>query len=125
MQRKFAAAGGFIMLLAVALGAFGAHVLEPVIGEKATGTYETGVHYHMIHGLAMILASLAAGFGGEPRRLLWANRLFLIGIILFSGSLYLLAVTGWKWFGPITPLGGVAFIAGWLMFGLAMLKKKN
>lgn len=125
MQRKFAAAGGFIMLLAVALGAFGAHVLEPVIGEKATGTYETGVHYHMIHGLAMILASLAAGFGGEPRRLLWANRLFLIGIILFSGSLYLLAVTGWKWFGPITPLGGVAFLAGWLMFGLAMLKKKN
>lgn len=125
MQRKFAAAGGFIMLLAVALGAFGAHVLEPVIGEKATGTYETGVHYHMIHGLAMILASLAAGFGGEPRRLLWANRLFLIGIILFSGSLYLLAVTGWKWFGLITPLGGVAFLAGWLMFGLAMLKKKN
>ncbi|WP_435921836.1 DUF423 domain-containing protein [Paenibacillus sp. DYY-L-2] len=125
MQRKFAAAGGFIMLLAIALGAFGAHVLEPVIGEKATGTYETGVHYHMIHGLAMILASLAAGFGGEPRRLLWANRLFLIGIILFSGSLYLLAVTGWKWFGPITPLGGVAFLAGWLMFGLAMLKKKN
>lgn len=111
------------MLIAVALGAFGAHVLEPIIGEKAIGTYETGVHYHLIHGIAIILAAFAPGLGGEPRRLLWANRLFLLGIILFSGSLYLLAVTGWKWFGPITPLGGISFIAGWLMFGLAMMKK--
>ncbi|MEF2966856.1 DUF423 domain-containing protein [Paenibacillus sp. M1] len=123
MQRKFAVTGAFFMLASVALGAFGAHVLEPLIGEKAVGTYETGVHYHMIHGLAMILTAFAAGLGGEPKRLLWANRLFLAGIILFSGSLYLLAVTGWKVFGPITPLGGVSFIAGWLMFALAFLKK--
>ncbi|MMZ69525.1 hypothetical protein D1872_323770 [compost metagenome] len=63
---------------------------------------------------------MAAGFGGEARRLVWANRLFLTGIVLFSGSLYLMAVTGWRWLGPITPLGGVSFIAGWLMFALAV-----
>lgn len=120
MQRKFAGIGAILMLLAVALGAFGAHVLEPHIGEKAIGTYETGVHYHMIHGLGILLASVAAGFGGEARRLVWANRLFLTGIVLFSGSLYLMAVTGWRWLGPITPLGGVSFIAGWLMFALAV-----
>ncbi len=123
MQRKYAATGAFVMLIVVVLGAFGAHILEPQIGEKAVGTYETGVHYHMIHGIAILLASFASGLGAEQNRLLWANRLFLLGIILFSGSLYMLAITGWKWFGPITPLGGVSFIAGWLMFALALLKK--
>ncbi|WP_410769814.1 DUF423 domain-containing protein [Fontibacillus sp. BL9] len=123
MHRKYAGTGAFVMLTAVALGAFGAHVLEPQIGEKAVGTFETGVHYHMIHGIGMLLAAFASGLGGDRKRLLWVNRLFLLGIILFSGSLYLLAVTGWKWFGPITPLGGVSFIAGWLMFALAMLRK--
>lgn len=125
MQRKFAGTGAIVMLVAVALGAFGAHILEPQIGEKAIGTYETGVHYHMIHGIAMILAAFAAGLGLDRKRLLWANRLFLAGIILFSGSLYLLAITGWKWLGPITPLGGVSFIVGWLMFALALLKKEK
>lgn len=120
MQRKYVTVGAILMLIAVALGAFGAHVLEPIIGEKSIGTYETGVHYHMIHGIGIILAAFAAGLGGEERKLLWANRLFLIGIILFSGSLYLLAITGWKWLGPITPLGGVSFIVGWLMLALAV-----
>lgn len=125
MQRKYVTIGALLMLIAVALGAFGAHVLEPIIGEKSIGTYETGVHYHMIHGIGMILAAFAAGLGGEERKLLWANRLFLLGIILFSGSLYLLAVTGWKWFGPITPLGGVSFIVGWLMLVLAVRGKRK
>lgn len=123
MNRKMAATGAFLMLLSVALGAFGAHVLEPIIGPDAVGTYETGVHYHMIHGIAMILAAAASGLGGDHNRLRWAGRLFLIGIVLFSGSLYLLSTAGWSWLGPVTPLGGVAFLAGWLMLALGVLKK--
>ncbi|GAA0133591.1 DUF423 domain-containing protein [Paenibacillus sp. YSY-4.3] len=118
MQRRMAGIGAIIMLLAVALGAFGAHVLEPII-TGSIDTYKTGVQYHMIHGVGMILAALAAGLWGDSRKLRWSARLFLIGIILFSGSLYMLAVTGWKWLGPITPLGGVSFIAGWLMLALS------
>ncbi|GGF84739.1 DUF423 domain-containing protein [Paenibacillus aceti] len=125
MQRKYAGIGAILMLLSVALGAFGAHVLKAEIGEAALGTFETGVHYQMIHGLGMILASVAAAFGGNAGRWRWANILFLIGTILFSGSLYLLAITGWRWFGPITPLGGVSFLAGWLMFILAAWDKKQ
>lgn len=114
MQRKYIRIGTILMALAVALGAFGAHVLKSIIDENALGTFETGVHYHMIHALGILIATLFAGQWGESRKCLWANRLFFIGIILFSGSLYLMAVTGWKWLGPITPLGGVAFIAGWV-----------
>ncbi|MFD3257771.1 DUF423 domain-containing protein [Paenibacillus lentus] len=118
MQRRIAGIGAIIMLLAVALGAFGAHVLEPVI-QDSIETYKTGVQYHMIHGIAMILVALAAGTWGDSNKLRWAARLFLIGIVLFSGSLYLLSVAGWRWLGPITPLGGVSFIAGWLMLALS------
>ncbi|MEK4509711.1 DUF423 domain-containing protein [Paenibacillus anaericanus] len=119
MQRKYVRIGAVLMSLAVALGAFGAHILEPIIGEKATGTYETGVHYHMIHALGILITALLAGKLGESRKWLWANRLFVIGIVLFSGSLYLMAITGWKWLGPITPLGGISFIVGWLLLASA------
>lgn len=118
MQRRIAGIGAIIMLLAVALGAFGAHVLEPII-QDSIETYKTGVQYHMIHGIGMILVALAAGTWGESSKLRWSAWLFLIGIVLFSGSLYLLSVTGWRWLGPITPLGGVSFIAGWLLFALS------
>lgn len=118
MQRRIAGIGAIIMLLAVALGAFGAHVLEPIIQESIE-TYKTGVQYHMIHGIAMILVALAAGTWGDSGKLRWSARLFLIGIVLFSGSLYLLSVAGWRWLGPITPLGGVSFMAGWLMLALS------
>lgn len=126
MQRKYLGIGSLVMLLSVALGAFGAHTLEPIIGESAIQTYETGVHYQMIHGIAIILAAIASGMvNKDSRKWLWACRLFLTGIILFSGSLYLLATTGLGMFGPITPLGGVAMIAGWVFFGLAVWKQKE
>ncbi|AZK48164.1 DUF423 domain-containing protein [Paenibacillus lentus] len=118
MQRKIAGIGAIIMLLAVALGAFGAHVLEPII-QDSIETYKTGVQYHMIHGIGIILVALAAGIWGESGKLRWSAWLFLIGIVLFSGSLYLLSVMGWRWLGPITPLGGVSFIAGWLLLALS------
>lgn len=106
------------MFLAVALGAFGAHILKERIGESAIETFETGVHYQMIHGLAMLLGALLAGKWGESKRLRWSARLFLIGVILFSGSLYGLAAGGWRWLGPVTPLGGLAFLGGWLLLAL-------
>lgn len=122
MQRKYAITGAIMMLLSVVIGAFGAHILKPILMESI-GTFETGVHYQMIHGLGIILVSLTAGIIGESRSLLWSSRFMLAGIILFSGSLYLLAITGIRWFGPITPLGGVSFIAGWFMFAKALWKK--
>ncbi|MFD1178434.1 DUF423 domain-containing protein [Paenibacillus puldeungensis] len=125
MQRKYAGIGAIVMLLAVSLGAFGAHILEPVIGESAIRTYETGVHYQMIHGIAIILVALSAGLWGESRQLQWANRLFLIGIVLFSGSLYGLAALDWTWLGPVTPLGGISFIAGWLLLALTVWRNKE
>lgn len=117
--------GAVLMALSVALGAFGAHILTTIISSKSIETFKTGVHYHMIHAIGILLITIIAGQWGNNKKLLWANRLFFAGIILFSGSLYGLAVTGMKWFGPITPLGGVCFIGGWIMFALAIFQNKK
>ncbi|WP_246246179.1 DUF423 domain-containing protein [Paenibacillus lemnae] len=109
------------MALSVAIGAFGAHMLENQISEDALATFETGVHYHMIHGLALILTGLAGIGLGASRKLYWAGCLFVIGIVIFSGSLYVLSLSGTKWLGAITPIGGVSFIAGWIMLALGAL----
>lgn len=103
---RVAAAAGF---LAVALGAFGAHGLKSILQQHGTAaTWQTAVFYHFIH--AVMLFVLAQR---EPvRRFPWLA--FLAGIVIFSGSLYLLALTHIRWLGAITPLGGVAFLAGWL-----------
>lgn len=105
-------------MLSVAIGAFGAHMLKEKIGADAIAVYETGVQYHMIHALALLIVGLTAGQLGVSSKLNWAARLLFIGIIVFSGSLYVLSITGIKVLGAITPIGGVAFIAGWLLFAL-------
>ncbi|MNP47617.1 hypothetical protein D3C76_1416820 [compost metagenome] len=105
-------------MLSVAIGAFGAHMLKEKIGADAIAVYETGVQYHMIHALALLIVGLTAGQLGMSSKLKWAARLLFIGIIVFSGSLYVLSITGIKVLGAITPIGGVAFIAGWLLFAL-------
>jgi uncharacterized membrane protein YgdD (TMEM256/DUF423 family) len=117
--------GTLLMALSVGIGAFGAHLLEPRIGKEAIDVYETGVHYHMIHGLALLMVGLTSGQIGESRKLYWAGCLFILGIILFSGSLYILSISGIKILGAITPIGGVAFIAGWIFFLLAIVQTKN
>jgi uncharacterized membrane protein YgdD (TMEM256/DUF423 family) len=95
--------------LAVTLGAFGAHGLKHALEQNQTaGIWEKAVFYHFIH--AVMLFVLA----GRPRFVVGPWYAFLVGIVLFSGSLYLLAVTGQKWLGAITPLGGLSFLAGWL-----------
>lgn len=115
MQRTFMAWGAVLMALSVAIGAFGAHMLEGRISADEMAVYETGVHYHMIHGIAVIITGLAAGLFGESRKLFWAGVLFIAGVLIFSGSLYVLSLSGIKWLGAITPIGGVSFIAGWLV----------
>ena len=106
--------GALMAMLSVAIGAFGAHLLEPIVGESSMKVYETGVQYHMIHALGILLIAIVAGLWGDSRRLEWAGWLLFVGIILFSGSLYVLTITGIKPLGIITPFGGVAFIAGWI-----------
>ena len=104
----------FCALTGVMLGAFGAHGLKSVLSVAELNTFDIAVRYQMYHGLAMLV--LPALTNAVPP--VWLKRTaiaFGIGIVMFSGSLYLLVFTGNKWFGPITPMGGVAFMVGWLM----------
>lgn len=125
MQKTFMAWGAVFMALSVAIGAFGAHMLEGKLTVDEMAVYETGVHYHMIHGIAVIITGLAAGLFGESRKLFWAGVLFSAGIIIFSGSLYVLSLSGIKWLGAITPIGGVSFIAGWLILMSSAWSRKR
>lgn len=118
MQRKLMTWGALLAMLAVAVGAFGAHILKSSLGESSMTVYETGVQYHMAHALGILIIGLTAGQWGESKRLGLAGNLLIAGVILFSGSLYALSISGIKVLGAITPLGGVCFIAGWLLFAL-------
>jgi uncharacterized membrane protein YgdD (TMEM256/DUF423 family) len=111
--------GSALMFLGVALGAFGAHGLNAYLARhELANTFETAVRYHMIHALAIFVAAWAADkWAGTLTA--WAGYLFVAGIVLFSGSLYLLVATRARWLGAITPLGGAAFLAGWLLLFLA------
>ncbi|OXM16211.1 DUF423 domain-containing protein [Paenibacillus herberti] len=112
--------GAIFMFLAVAIGAFGAHALKEKLAGDAGKNYGTGVLYHLIHGVAMIAVGAAAGV--QPSSLLnTAVWLFAVGIILFSGSLYALSLTGIRKLGAVTPLGGLAFLAGWVLVAIAAL----
>jgi len=107
--------------LAVVMGAFAAHGLRPVLSERMLTTFETGARYQMYHALAIGLAAFAVR-GRAARLANIAAALFLTGILLFSGSLYLLAFTGVTSWGMITPVGGLGFIAGWAALALAARK---
>lgn len=116
MERIFVMSGSILMFIGVAAGAFGAHGLSSYFAQypHLEGTYETAVRYHIYHALALFAAAWLAGkYPGTPTT--WAGYLFLAGIILFSGSLYLLVFTQANWLGAVTPLGGVAFLAGWAL----------
>lgn len=106
---------------AVMLGAFAAHGLAARLDPRALAVFDTGARYHLAHALAMALAALAMRGAARPRAQI-AAALFGGGILLFSGSLYLLAVTGIRALGMVTPLGGLCFIGGWVMLALAALK---
>lgn len=109
--------GAIAMAFGVALGAFGAHGLKARLTPDLLAIYETGVRYHLVHGLGLFVAAWLAG-EDQTRAARLAGLLFALGILLFSGSLYLLALTGVRSFGAITPLGGVAWIAAWTILAL-------
>lgn len=130
MHKKFLVAGAALGGLAVALGAFGAHGLEKLTtDQKLLHGYQTGVQYQVYHALALILTGMLYE-QWKTAYLKWAGILFIAGICCFSGSLYLLTFlkiqgsTATSFVGPVTPLGGICFIAGWLLLLLAFLKKK-
>jgi uncharacterized membrane protein YgdD (TMEM256/DUF423 family) len=126
--RTAIATGAALGALGVALGAFGAHGLAARLTPADLAIYETGVRYHFYHAFALVLVGLFAlqggGIGGARRSgtssAAWA---FIAGIALFSGSLYVLTLTGMRWLGAVTPIGGLAFIAGWVLFARAALAR--
>ena len=104
--------GALLALIGVAAGAFGAHGLRPILSEKMMAVFETGVRYHLMHALAMLIAGLSAHWFSH-RVFAWAGWSFFIGILIFSGSLYTLALSGFRGLGILTPFGGLAFLLGW------------
>jgi uncharacterized membrane protein YgdD (TMEM256/DUF423 family) len=125
MVTKTAAYGALHAFLAVALGAFAAHGLKETLDSDMLAVFETGVRYHMYHALGLLLIGLLTDRLGPVKLIIWSGRLLHIGIILFSGSLYALSLTGLSWFGPITPLGGIAFLAGWAAAAVAVWKART
>jgi len=114
--RTFGVAGSVLGFLGVAFGAFGAHALRGRVGAADLATFETAVRYHLLHALALLaVAWLASREESGPSAL--AGWSFLAGGFLFSGSLYLMVLTGIRWLGAVTPLGGIAFLVGWLALG--------
>ncbi|MCZ8528333.1 DUF423 domain-containing protein [Alteromonas sp. PRIM-21] len=126
LAKPYLVIGAALAGLAVVLGAFGAHGLKSVLSTKQLNTFEIGVRYQMYHSLALLLLPALSAYVSSK----WVNRsafCFVTGTVLFSGSLYALAISGIKWFGPVTPLGGLFFIAGWalLMIGLLVGRSKE
>ncbi len=107
--------GSFFALTAVMAGAFGAHGLRNLVSERSLEVFQTAVTYQMYHAIALVLVALLAGFGLSRRWLGLAAGFFVAGILLFSGSLYTLVLTEIRWIGPVTPMGGVCFMIGWIL----------
>jgi uncharacterized membrane protein YgdD (TMEM256/DUF423 family) len=123
-MNTFLSLGAVFGLLAVIIGAFGAHGLENTLTEHALARYHTGVEYQFYHvGALLILGIITSQLSATPRTIKIAGVLFTLGIILFSGSLYLYAITGITKFGMVTPIGGLAFILGWVFLLVYALKK--
>ncbi len=108
--------------IAVALGAFGAHGLKARVGADLLQVWETGARYHMYHALALL--GVAAAAKAFPSGLTTASGVcFLLGTVFFSGSLYVMTLTGMRWLGAVTPIGGVLFIAGWVLLGVGAYRQ--
>lgn len=121
MDRLFFAAGAISAFIAVAAGAFGAHGLKARLSPDMLGVFEIGVRYQMYHALALF--AVAWAYTRWPATLVTASGvLFILGTVIFSGSLYLLSLSGTRWLGAITPIGGLAFLAGWVCLAWVALR---
>jgi uncharacterized membrane protein YgdD (TMEM256/DUF423 family) len=121
MERVFFAAGAISAFIGVAAGAFGAHGLKNSLSAEMLAIFETGVRYQMYHAFALLAVAWAhSRFPGSI--VTTSGWLFIIGTIIFSGSLYALSLTETRWLGAITPIGGLAFLGGWLCLAYAALK---
>ena len=122
MQKIFLMIGATLGALAVVLGAFGAHALNSLLEKSGRiETYDTAVKYHFFHVIALLIVGILM-FYFTNKWLIYSGWAFVVGIVVFSGSLYALCLTGWTKLGMITPLGGLALIAGWLFMLIAILK---
>ncbi len=115
--------GALFALLAVMAGAFGAHGLRGVIDERGLEVFQTAVTYQVYHSLALILVAILPVAGLSRRLLGIAAGFFVAGILLFSGSLYLLVLTDLRWVGPVTPVGGMGFMVGWILVVIAGFRR--
>jgi uncharacterized membrane protein YgdD (TMEM256/DUF423 family) len=113
---RIARIGAGVLGMAVGLGAMAAHMLKPILTEAQAANWQTGVLYQILHGLALLIIGLSGVTGRNVRIAVW---LFCIGIVIFSGGLYVNALTGFKPLGRVIPLGGMAWIVGWFMLAFA------
>jgi uncharacterized membrane protein YgdD (TMEM256/DUF423 family) len=121
-MKIFILIGSLNAFLGVALGAFGAHGLKSRVAPEMLIVWQTGVQYHLVHALALLLIGILCHLMPEPALVRNAGWLLMVGIVLFSGSLYVMVLSGVKALGIITPLGGVAFLVGWLLLIIAAWK---
>jgi uncharacterized membrane protein YgdD (TMEM256/DUF423 family) len=117
--KKFLQIGSIIMALSVALGAFGAHALKSILDDNMIKVYNTAVQYQFYHALGLFAVAFVAHFNNEKKVKLSGNIMFY-SIVIFSGSLYLMTITGIKWLGAITPIGGTGFIIAWILLFLSI-----
>jgi len=120
--KLFIVLGALLAALGVALGAYGAHALRARLAPEVLAVYQTAVQYHMWHALGLVGVGLLCNVLPANGWLRTSGWLLALGILLFSGSLYLLVMTGTRWLGAVTPVGGGAFIFGWLALALALLR---
>lgn len=124
-SREWLVIGSISGFFAVAMGAFAAHGLSEKLEPRMLEVFKTGAQYQMYHALALVLFGLFVAQNSGESQAQAAGWCFVIGTVLFSGSLYALAMSGVRWLGAITPLGGVLFLAGWLMFAVSAWQVKK
>lgn len=123
LARRCLVAGAVLMLVGVILGAFGAHLLQPRLSPQRFASFQTGVHYHLLHALGLLVLGVVAQLGGVSVRLRWSARLMLAGVLLFSGSIYLITAGAPRVLATAAPVGGISFMVAWALLAWHALRE--